>query len=519
MSASLYLCLHLPDFAAQAAAGAQPELRGQPLAILSGQPPLESVFGLNPLSRQLGVETGMRRLQAESFPGIVLLRRNRVQEERAFAALLRVADEFSPRVQVLSAPDEDESASRATLVLDISASEKLLGSPRQIAVALARPLHALGWQASIGVSGEASAALMAARGRPGITVMANGEEAQALAPLPLAVLELNDAQVQTFAAWGIHTLGQIAALPLKSLVARLGEDGHRLQLLARGRYPHLLVPDQDAPDAPLLEHLRLEHPVELLEPLLFLLGRALEQITRRALDHAQAIASVEISLQLETSSANAAETARAPAQHRRLVRPALPEQDFHILLKLVQLDLELHPPPAPIVAFTVSAQPARRPRAQQGLFAPQSPEAGRLEVLLARLRKLVGEGRVGSPELLDSHAPDAFRMAPFQPGDGAAAPVPAVASSAPALAMRSLRPPLAVRVGLQGAAPRSIFLEGQQLPVVSHSGPWRADGAWWTTACWCREEWDVAIDAPERRCLRLAFDPGANCWYLTGIYD
>jgi len=514
MPAALYLCLHVPDFAAQAALGAHPELRDQPLAILSGQPPLEYVFGLNPASRQLGVATGMRRIQAESFPGVALLRRSRAQEDHAFAALLACADGFSPRVQVLATPDEDESFSRATLMLDISASEKLLGSPRQIAAALSRQVHALGLRASAAVSGEASAALLAARGRPGITVIAYGEEAPALASLPLPVLELTDAQAQTFAAWGIGTLGQIAALPLKSLVARLGEDGHRLHLLARGVYPHLLVSEADAADAPLIEHLVLEHPVELLEPLIFLLGRALEQITRRAIESALAIASVEISLQLETSPPSS-----TTAQHCRAVRPALPVQDFHILLKLIQLDLELHPPPSPIVAFTLCAQPARRPRVQQGLFAPQSPEAGRLEVLLARLRKLVGEDRVGSPELLDSHAPDAFRMAPFQPGDAAPAAAPALSAPTPALALRALRPPLVVRVGLQGAAPRSIFLEGQQLPVVSHSGPWRSDGAWWTTSRWCREEWDVAIDAPEPRCLRLAFDPGANCWYLTGLYD
>ena len=46
---------------------------------------------------------------------------------------------------------------------------------------------------------------------------------------------------------------------------------------------------------------------------------------------------------------------------------------------------------------------------------PQTPEAGQLEVLLARLRKLLGEDRVGAPELLDSHRPDAFRMVPFVP--------------------------------------------------------------------------------------------------------
>jgi hypothetical protein len=36
---------------------------------------------------------------------------------------------------------------------------------------------------------------------------------------------------------------------------------------------------------------------------------------------------------------------------------------------------------------------------------------------------------------------------------------------------------------------------------------------------WCREEWDVVLKEVQQRCLRLAYDPGANCWYLIGTYD
>src|SRR6266536_4005179 len=109
MPAALYLCLHLRDFAAQAMACAQPEiLRGQ-LAILSGTPPLEEVFGLNQQARELGVESGMGRLQAESFAGspaslqlacggggTAIRSRDRAQEERAFANVVGCAERFSP---------------------------------------------------------------------------------------------------------------------------------------------------------------------------------------------------------------------------------------------------------------------------------------------------------------------------------------------------------------------------------------------------------------------------------------
>jgi protein ImuB len=180
------------------------------------------------------------------------------------------------------------------------------------------------------------------------------------------------------------------------------------------------------------------------------------------------------------------------------------------------------------------ARPAPAPKVQQGLFAAQAPEAGRLEVLLARLRKLVGEGRVGAPELLDSHAPEGFRVNPFAAATEEGPPrqkqtgPPRTRTTS---ALRILRPPLAVRIGMKGAAPANLLLEGKRFAVETCSGPWRTSGAWWTHPAWCREEWDVVVKeevrnealhetpAAVQRCLRLAHEPGGDGWYVLGMYD
>jgi protein ImuB len=346
-------------------------------------------------------------------------------------------------------------------------------------------------------------------------VVASGEEACRLASLPLAVLELEPEQEETFDSWGIRTLGALAALPQKALIARVGQIGFRLQALSRGEYETLLVPAEAAVDSVLNESTELEHPVDLLEPLLFLLSRMLEQILARAGERALAIAGVETRLKLQGA---------AGKEHRRVVRPALPESNHATLLKLIQLDLEMHPPHAAVVALHMQGQPARPQTVQHGLFAPQTPEAGRLEVLLARLRKLVGEDRVGAAELLDSHRPDAFRMAAFvsdsQTAQGAG-------NGGRTSALRILRPPRAVRVEMQQARMVALSLDGRKLRVDRAAGPWKASGAWWTHTEWCREEWDVTLAATvsadiakaEHLHCRVAFDPGARCWYLTGIYD
>jgi protein ImuB len=534
MPVALYLCLHFRDFAAQAVVRAHPELRNRPLypnarnygacrgplSILAGSPPLEYVFGLNDAARQQGVTLGMSRVQAESFAGMTILRRERAREDEAFAELIALANHFSPRVQALVAPEEQSSA--ATFIFDVSNSERLLGTAGRMADSLLAEVERAGCKASIAVAHNAYTAVLAARGLQGITIIALGGEAPTLSPLPLSVLELDSAQEQLFADWGIHSLGELAALPLKPLVMRLGQSGHRLHLLARGACDHLLVPMEDAMDAALSEHVELEHPVELLEPLLFLMSRTLEKLTLRAQERALAIASVEIRFALADGQ---------HSEYRRTVRPALPERDHRTLLKLIQLDLELHPPRAGITAFTVYAQPDCPRKVQQGLFASQSPEAGRLEILLARLRKLVGEECVGSAELLDSHAPDAFRMTAFSSGAAPAKLYPttrkcpcSVDPETPSpcsrtSALRMVRPPLAVHIRVSGALPAALVLDGKKLAIETYSGPWRTSGAWWSNADWCREEWDVVLKEPQQRCFHLAYDPGANCWYLIGIYD
>lgn len=506
MSAPVYLCLHLRDFAAQTLVRLEPELRKRPVAILDGDPPLETVFALNQSARNLGLDPGMSRLQAESFEGVSVSARVKQREDSAFLIFMKSAERFSPRIEVLASPTE--STSGAALILDASGSERLFGAPVQIAAALRRDVDAAGFEPSIATSCNAYAAVLAAHGFPGTTVIPPHNESTILSPLPLSVLALEAEQEETFASWGIKTLGALAALPQKALIARIGQAGYRLQALARGEYQHLLVPVASPADAVLSESTELEHPVDLLEPLLFVLSRMLEQIIARAAERALAIASVETRLVLDCATRK---------EHRRVVRPALPECNHHTLLKLVQLDLETHPPEAGVLALHMQAQPARPQTVQQGLFAPQTPEAGRLEVLLARLRKLIGEDRIGAPELLDNRHPDAFRMAPFLPNTSSS-PQPA-ATGIRASTLRMLRPPRAVRVEMQDSRMAALVLDGRKLHVHQTSGPWKASGTWWTNSEWCREEWDVALGEQERLCCRVAYDPGARCWYLTGIYD
>src|ERR1700728_769676 len=106
MRSLLYLCLHVRDFAAQTLVRLRPDLWKRPVAILLGDPPLETVFALNDRARNLGLALGMSRLQAESFDNISVSPRVKQQEDAAFLTLMQCAERLSPRIEVLSSPEE-----------------------------------------------------------------------------------------------------------------------------------------------------------------------------------------------------------------------------------------------------------------------------------------------------------------------------------------------------------------------------------------------------------------------------
>src|SRR5260370_38411250 len=79
--------------------------------------------------------------------------------------------------------------------------------------------------------------------------------------------------------WGIHTLGQLAALDQEQLGARLGPEAVRLWERANGQSNRLLKFVQ--PPESFDESFEFEHEIEAAQPLLFMLRRVLQQATLR----------------------------------------------------------------------------------------------------------------------------------------------------------------------------------------------------------------------------------------------
>jgi protein ImuB len=500
--AELYACVYAKEFAAQAVLRLRPELRNRPCVVMEGEPPLQYVCSRNAKAQHLGVVHGMTKVEIDTFPSMTVLSRSQNEEATAKAAMLECAGTFSPRV-------EDRSSDNALLcVVDITGTEKLFGPPATLAKVLLERIKTLGIMASIAVSSNFHTAICLASGSssgPDVVFIGYGDESTALASLPLTVLDLSEEHAETFSLWGIHTLGALANLPEKALIARIGQEGKRLHELARGERSHLFLPIE--PEFTLEERIELDTPVELLDSLLFVVGVMLEQLILRATARILALASVTITLSLEGGMS-----------HTRTVRPALPTNDRQFWIKLIHLDLEAHPPQAPILALTLTAEPGNTSKVQLGLFSPQLPEATRLDVTLARIRAIVGEDGVGRAILRDTHAPDGFRMEPFTvcPEDTAAIPLSQTRAST-----RQLRPPETISMTLHNQRPTMFYFREQRYGVEHAYGPWLAGGDWWNRTRWGHQQWDLVARSLNGSLLYCCVVRNLvqSYWQMVALYD
>jgi nucleotidyltransferase/DNA polymerase involved in DNA repair len=596
-----FACIFVPDFPVEAILRAEPELRPQAVAVLEGKPPLEKVFAVNEKARRAGIDPGMTKIQVEAYTDLVLRARSLRQETTAHAALLDCAQSFSPVVEEtggdiilfdltglesLFGPPQKMARAVARRASD-------LGLEVNVAVASNPDAAMISARGFAGVTVLEPGKEAERLGTLAIEVLFGG--------LSRIDQEKESEQLlETLERWGVRNLRTLAALPEIALAERLGQKGVHLQKLARGGVSRTLVPI--TPPLVFEETVELEFPLVLLEPLALLLQRMLDQICARLAS--RALATQEIRLQMELDSGFLADEAteystksfeenrgserdlpqtdtetgippalcrdrhlapvdvgtgvparpgRAQAQRQetglrtkaaslftRTLHFPVPMLDAKIFLKLLQLDLKAHPPGAPILKVHLKAEPSPPRSAQNGLFQPVTPEPEKLELTLARISGIVGEGKAGSLELLDTHRPEAFRMQHFAPEPQTlkrtsknifSAGLKSLCANssekqhedAPLTALRMFRPPLRATVTMRDGKPKQVDCNRCQEvrgEIVWLAGPWRSSGDWWQQDGWAREEWDIAVQAETSFALyRLVHDLLSGRWFVEGTYD
>src|SRR5260370_14716261 len=121
-----------------------------------------------------------------------------------------------------------EQAARDIAVLDASGLDRIYGPAHEIAAAMAQRAHALGFDAHIALASNPDAAICAARGFSGTSIVPDGDAAKFLESLPLELLEPGEEILETFERWGIRTFRDLSLLPTIGIAGRLGPAGVRL---------------------------------------------------------------------------------------------------------------------------------------------------------------------------------------------------------------------------------------------------------------------------------------------------
>src|SRR5438876_3623082 len=155
--------------------------------------------------------------------------------------------------------------------------------------------------------------------------------------------------------WGIHTVGQLAALDKEQLAARLGPESVRLWERANGQSNRLLKFVQ--PPESFDESFEFELEIETAEPLLFMLRRFLEQLALRL----STIYLVAKELTLRITFAD-------KQTYERIFKIPQPTNDVDLLFRMLQTHLENFKSEHPIIAVSLDAQSIKPASQQFGLF-------------------------------------------------------------------------------------------------------------------------------------------------------
>jgi protein ImuB len=425
----------------------------------------------------------------------------------AATQLENIARDFSPRIEVLS--DRE-------VVLDLHGLDRLIGDAPTIAAELRRTAADRGLRVRVAIADTRTAARLLVHGHPDVTIAEPGDERRAVAHLSIELLRVvaDEADLLTLRRWGLHTLGDVAALPDDEVAVRLGQAGVAWQRLARGEDPRPLVPA--VPEERFEHALDLEWPIDSLEPLSFVLGRLMEPLSAHLERRDRGAAVLHVRLHLVTREVHA----------RSLQLPA-PMRDARTLRTLALLDLESHPPTAAVDRVVVAVDPTPGRVVQFSLLTRPLPSPEQLSTLLARLTALMGDGRSGSPAYVDSWKPGTFGMNAFAPkesGPGIRNPEsePRIADSGPRIssAIRRFRYPVPIRVRIEQGKPSRLTTDRRGLDggsIATCAGPWRSSGAWWDSDLWNRDEWDVTLASGET--YRLFHERESGNWFLDGIMD
>ncbi len=464
------------------------------------------IVAVDPAAEALGIRPGQAVADARAlYPQLLTRDADPARNRQALERLADWCGRFTPWVGI----DPAVGPGEAGLILDVTGCAHLRGGEAGLLADLERHLARFGLAARLAMADTPGAAWAWSRFRPAgaSAILAPGDAAAALAPLPVEALRLPAATAETLRRLGLRRVGDVAALPRAALAARFGADLLRQIDRVFGRADEPIAPRR--PPTSYSVRRDFAEPLMVPEALGAVLARLLPKLCRLLERDGRGARRLVFTLyRIDGSSASAmigtSRAARDPAHLARLFQPRLETLD-----------------PDPGIETLVLEAPETAPfTADQNALAESAAHGDRadLAALVDRLANRLGAERVGylAPQAL--HLPE--RQSRFVAALSGAAPDwsqwPVTGAPLP-LRLFPIPEPVEIEAPGDGAEspPRAFRWRGRRHGIAAVRGPDRRLGAWWQGEHAARDYWAVEDEAGRR--LWLCRDLSTGRWCVHGV--
>ncbi|HET6385701.1 MAG TPA: hypothetical protein VFJ58_20100 [Armatimonadota bacterium] len=323
-SNTLVACIWMPRFEIQVERSRDPALAGKPLAVLM-EGAQSRVHSCSREAEEAGIKRGMtlREAMATAPQAIFRVMHSPLYQD-LFSQAVGALERVSPVLEI-SAPgcafvglEGLLAASSLDGLLSRHAGMRPAGGAGIYRLPLGLMLALEGsirppFAACTGIALGKFGAWAVARSRdrwstdtPGVLLSPTrkscwvGEDRQEdfLKPLPIQILPVSAEMRRRLWMFGIRTLGQLAALPLSSVIAQFGKEGRRAWFLSHGQDDEPICPR--LVETEVVETLQFSEPEVALEAMVAAARQLLERALRRREQRGRGVRQVRLAAGLES---------------------------------------------------------------------------------------------------------------------------------------------------------------------------------------------------------------------------
>jgi protein ImuB len=469
----LWLALRFPHLALDLFTRGQAG-RSIPIALSDTIERRERIVDCNTAALAAGVKPGMPATAALGLlDGLRIVARDVEAEQRALQRLAAWCYQYSSQVCV--------PGDRQGLFLEVAASERLFGPPRQLGQRLGRELGRLGYHAMAGSAPTPEAAWLAVH--EGAHLAGTDAIRRQLGPLALARLQLEPVQINAMERMGFRQLRDLLRLPHRALTRRFGPalPDYLDRLLGVRADPRALYRPPETFSA------RLELPAEIhaSQALLFPLRRLLEELCGVLRGGDNAVQALRITLGHEDHDDTPLDLGLQS-----------PTQDAARLLTVLRERLERLRLPGPVRAVRLDAPRLLKFDAGQHSLFRDTPVERRqdIEQLAERLQARLGRDAVTGLTGVEDHRPEhSWRLRPLDEPPRCSA--------------------LAHRPAWLLPQPRRCAIEQYQILA----GPERIESGWWDGRD-CRRDYFIVRDTHGSMLWAYHEYKPRRGWFLHGVF-